>query len=417
MHAALVQYLTGWFRFPVLQTWDFDLPAQILIVDEIHLPTLLAQRPDFLDTVSLQSIIILCANPSRQATLSKDIKSGQVELVCKPFGPYKLARAVLRALEKAEASGSWQRNRPAVAPISETLVIPILERTITDSSFTSSASCATTPGLGPPTPGFGAPTPGSPGLRPTLTPPAKEVSSGSAGGFPFPSRDTDAGPSTAKHAKKPQDRASLLMPPASAGIQSLADREARGESSRTQSALTTLPVSPTLPGMPIRPSKGTITLPIGDAQLGVQTRKPRILLVEDNKVNMNLLHTFVERKGYGQDICKLAEDGQEGVDQFDKFVPDVIFMDISMPVMDGIEATRQIRKLEAKAKKKGETSTTPLSDHEKRKGKRSLIVALTGNAKGSDQAEAMQSGVDMYMTKPVSFKKLGKLLEDWREKE
>ena len=101
MHNALTQYLSKWYRFPVLKTWDFDLPASILVVDEIHLPTLLAQRPDYLETVSLQSIIVLCASPSRQAIMAKDIRSTQVEPICKPFGPFKLARAICRALERA----------------------------------------------------------------------------------------------------------------------------------------------------------------------------------------------------------------------------------------------------------------------------------------------------------------------------
>jgi hypothetical protein len=86
---------------PTLQTWDFEAPTQILILDEVHLPTLIAQRPTFLDTVSKQSIVILCANARRQAALSQDIASGHVELLSKPFGPFKLAKTICRALEKA----------------------------------------------------------------------------------------------------------------------------------------------------------------------------------------------------------------------------------------------------------------------------------------------------------------------------
>lgn len=68
-----------------------------------------------------------------------------------------------------------------------------------------------------------------------------------------------------------------------------------------------------------------------------------------------------------------------------------------MPIMNGFEATRAIRQHEGQ-------STPP--------GK-SMIIALTGLASGRDQAEGFSSGCDIYMTKPVSFKEVGKLLDDW----
>jgi CheY-like chemotaxis protein len=79
---------------------------------------------------------------------------------------------------------------------------------------------------------------------------------------------------------------------------------------------------------------------------------------------------------------------------------------ISMPIMDGYEATRAIRHFEGRRMSE---------DDQGRKRSRAFIVAITGNTSGNDQSEAFASGVDIYMTKPVSFKEVGRLLENWRE--
>ena len=152
-------------------------------------------------------------------------------------------------------------------------------------------------------------------------------------------------------------------------------------------------------------------------------RKPRLLLVDDNAINLRLLETFMRKRQYDY-TC--AEDGLRAVEAFgdaqqqQKEKPGsayrIIFMDISMPVMDGLEATRRIRKLEQtqreefeKEKESSETdgATMPLPPPS------ALIVALTGLANSQDQTSAFASGVDMFMTKPVKFKEIGRLLDDW----
>ncbi|OCL12003.1 hypothetical protein AOQ84DRAFT_286074 [Glonium stellatum] len=80
-------------------------------------------------------------------------------------------------------------------------------------------------------------------------------------------------------------------------------------------------------------------------------------------------------------------------------------MDISMPVLDGFAATRQIRDIEAEAAQCLPPMQTPAP---------SLIIALTGLASGRDQSEAFVSGFDLYMTKPVSFREVGRLLDNWQ---
>ena len=81
------------------------------------------------------------------------------------------------------------------------------------------------------------------------------------------------------------------------------------------------------------------------------------------------------------------------------FVPD-----ISMPVMNGFEATRAIRDIE---------EARSHNNRDVKKRAPALIIALTGLASSRDQSEAFTSGVDLFMTKPVSFKEVGRLLDNW----
>jgi CheY-like chemotaxis protein len=133
-------------------------------------------------------------------------------------------------------------------------------------------------------------------------------------------------------------------------------------------------------------------------------RMPRLLLVEDNKINLQMLHTYVRKQGFTDDMVSLATDGAQAVEAFKsqaqaKMAPDIILMDLSMPIMDGYEAARAIRRLETANKEP----------------KRAMIVAVTGNTGGSDEMEALAAGMDVYLTKPVSFKKIGRLLVKWQE--
>ncbi|THW91507.1 hypothetical protein D6C86_01640 [Aureobasidium pullulans] len=127
---------------------------------------------------------------------------------------------------------------------------------------------------------------------------------------------------------------------------------------------------------------------------------PHLLLVDDNHINLQLLVMFMKKHKFPY---QEAMNGQEALDKYiehssgdpDKPPFDYILMDISMPIMDGFEATRRIREFEAKQS---------LSH-------KATIIALTGLASAEAQADAASSGVDIYMPKPVKFQKLRPLLE------
>jgi two-component system cell cycle response regulator DivK len=110
---------------------------------------------------------------------------------------------------------------------------------------------------------------------------------------------------------------------------------------------------------------------------------PKILLVEDNEMNRDMVSRRLERRGYE---VVIAVDGQQGVDLALSTQPDLILMDMSLPVIDGWEATRQI-------KSKDGVKATP-------------VIALTAHAMSGDREKALEAGCDDYDTKPIELPRL-----------
>jgi two-component system cell cycle response regulator DivK len=109
----------------------------------------------------------------------------------------------------------------------------------------------------------------------------------------------------------------------------------------------------------------------------------RILIVEDNEMNRDMLSRRLKRKGYEVEV---AVDGQQGVEMATASMPDIVLMDMSLPIMDGWAATKTLRRNEATA------SLT--------------IIALTAHAMDGDRQKAMKAGCDDYDTKPIDLKRL-----------
>jgi two-component system, cell cycle response regulator DivK len=114
----------------------------------------------------------------------------------------------------------------------------------------------------------------------------------------------------------------------------------------------------------------------------------KILLVEDNEMNRDMLSRRLSRKGY--DIL-IAVDGAQGVAMAIAEKPDIILMDMSLPVIDGWEATRQL-------KANPETKTIP-------------AIALTAHAMSGDREKALEAGCDEYDTKPIELSRLLEKIE------
>ena len=110
---------------------------------------------------------------------------------------------------------------------------------------------------------------------------------------------------------------------------------------------------------------------------------PRILLVEDNEMNRDMLSRRLERKGYE---VVIAVDGGQGVEMSKSSSPDIILMDMSLPVLDGWEATKRVKADEA-------TKAIP-------------VIALTAHAMAGDEEKAREAGCDDYDTKPIDLPRL-----------
>jgi CheY-like chemotaxis protein len=185
------------------------------------------------------------------------------------------------------------------------------------------------------------------------------------------------------------------------------------------------PVSRSLPATPAAAPPSRSSTPVSQQM----TRTPRVLLVDDNKINLKLLQTFMRKRGYNHIFT--AEDGAQAVTSFKELLeqdipPQLIFMDVSMPVMDGFQSTRHIRELEAQQQRKlhpavmsnvdGTAAEVPPSSpvtQTTQQGQPCTIIALTGLASTRDQNEAFMSGMDLYLTKPIPFKEVAKLLDNW----
>jgi len=109
----------------------------------------------------------------------------------------------------------------------------------------------------------------------------------------------------------------------------------------------------------------------------------KILLVEDNEVNRDMLSRRLVRKGYE---VIMALDGRQAVEMAAAETPDLILMDMSLPVIDGWEATRQVKAAPA-------TRAIP-------------VIALTAHAMAGDREKAIQAGCDDYDTKPIDLPRL-----------
>jgi len=112
--------------------------------------------------------------------------------------------------------------------------------------------------------------------------------------------------------------------------------------------------------------------------------KRKILLVEDNPATIDVIQKELEFLGYESVV---AEDGKEGVEKASSYLPDLIIMDISLPKMDGLEASTAIRK-------NPKTQTIP-------------ILAATARALPGDKEKCLQAGCDDYIAKPFTHRELG----------
>ncbi len=139
-----------------------------------------------------------------------------------------------------------------------------------------------------------------------------------------------------------------------------------------------------------KPAPQKATPPPAEALPRLAEKYPlRILLAEDNPINRQLAVMILDKMGYS---CGVAENGKEVLDQLQKEPFDLIFMDIQMPEMDGLEATRHIRRS---------------------RGKQPVIIAMTANTTRKDRDDCLTEGMNDFLSKPVHLDELIRMMENW----
>ena len=408
---ALKTYIVAWYGLHFTTTFgESDIP-DVIIVDQRDEESLLRLIPDG----SPISVIVLCDTLSDRTTVHH-----RILYVSRPFGPYKLAKAVHVCIERT-ANDSLQSTKDVPKSLPELEQIPPISEL---SSLTINAMEDKSPVVA------------HSGSENAQTAVGTTVEEGeqSAAGFPFPEHEVINDEETtaatndlarqrvARHPIVGRKTDSVLeiprdMPPQSTIV----------KISEVGEETVISPLPPPTPAPAPEPERCA----------------PRILLVEDNSVNMMLLKTFMRKRKY-IDIDE-AVNGQQAIDAARVKSYDIVFMDISMPIKNGFEATREIRRMEAAARKlatrrlslgktlnpttagwpegvvdsNGALKTAQEEDAATAAAvaanppSPALIIALTGLASSQDQREAFVSGVDLFMTKPVSFKEVAKLLDNW----
>lgn len=112
-------------------------------------------------------------------------------------------------------------------------------------------------------------------------------------------------------------------------------------------------------------------------------------MVEDNVLNQKLIFLTLSKYGFEIDV---ANNGKEAVNRLEKKDYDIILMDLMMPVMDGLEATHEIR------------------EREKDSGKNNIIIGLTANTYDADRDKCLRNGMDEYMAKPFDIEKFDEII-------
>ena len=247
-------------------------------------------------------------------------------------------------------------------------------------------------------------------------------------GFTFPSLSSVPEQATID---RPGSTSSLAWngPPQKSGNQTFGSLATTSFHSPSLSSSTTTlpsPINPThrSPIMKLTLPKPKILTPPPNPITKPTSSSLHVLAVDDNALNLQLLYRYLlKREG---DTIVTARNGIEAVEAVkslrDKKSFDVIFMDISMPEMDGFEATRLIRSYENTQNFQSDDGNEKVVFEEKwdsergKGGNGAYIVALTGLASRRDRDLAQECGFDDFLTKPISFKRIGELLRGLSEK-
>ncbi|KAF5879053.1 putative two-component sensor protein histidine protein kinase (dhkj) protein [Botrytis fragariae] len=379
LEGSVRNFLTNWYGSKIV---PLSKNPAIILANAPDL-SVLANLRKMLPRQSKPSVLVLCPHSSRfNHSFAEAGIEGNVTVVAKPVGPLKLARALRSCLEGVtaasgtavtpDASGMAQGSTNDLSNIFEDLLISPNGGEVLDNSRMAVDSENARKAIESPTPN-------------ALVEKGKE--------FPFPL--PLGGKNSSSNGELSLDK-NLLTPIASSFGLSSPPNSSVGCVTSHPSGSSTATATTRQPSITIADS---------------DPFAPNLLLVDDNMINLKLLRHFITRLGYT--TVHEAENGLEAVKKVEERPEgyDIIFMDISMPILDGFDATKEIRKLE---KSRRERATTDDETDKSKKKNEALVVALTGLAGKDDVEKARACGIDLFMTKPVAMKEVRKMLENWR---
>lgn len=350
--SIIVHYVTEWYGLELV-SWPptTSTPVDLVLADE----QMLAVEQDSGFTTRVPALLVLCNKSDYGTAKTKWAHLARsVEMIPQPSGPHKLARLIRKSLDSI----------PDTTQHPMSIVLP--NRTVSQDTISSQGSTAS----------LRVKRLDLTGINLDLTSPPELTNSSSGGSTSSKSPESESEP------PMPYTATTGPLPLSSPYVEK--DEQLPTEPHSPTTTVTELPHIE-VEGEP-------------DAEAEVQA-KARVLVVDDNSINLKLMMTFMKKR----DLLALdaAENGKIAVDAVERMQGyDLIFLDMSMPVMDGFEAARTIRSLEK------ENHTWP----------RATIIALTGLSSPKDEADALASGVDLFLTKPVSFKSVAGLVDEWEEK-
>lgn len=361
-------YLTQWYdiRVTTFSNWN-EAPEVDLIIaieDEQH------DIINWSDPSAPGKLApVLLVTDRYFGTGSRQLPNGIFGYYTRPVGPHKLAKCLLACFEKLEGSNIGSNSTH--------------EETITKDGFDVNSRQVGASGA-----------------------PAKQQGASSS--------DEGSGSEIGNLGERPSPAAQSTLPIRVLPRQvSYSTADTSRDDAPVTSDMRPTPIDP--PTQTNTPSKPLVTPKISDFG-PIQSRPLQILVVEDNEINLQLLHRFLsKRKG---DRIAAARNGYEAVAAVQNTPDpyDVIFMDISMPGIDGFEATRQIRRYEGQsgARLQELTESPPRASAQlgQRGNQQAYIVALTGLGAGRDRDEAFKSGCNEFLTKPIPFQKVGRMLDE-----
>lgn len=362
LQASITTFLVSWYG---LQVVPLGQKANLIIANEAE-PNVISKLANHAAQIhrNYPPIVVLCSHNSRyKRGLSPPGLRCHVGFIAKPVGPLKLAKAILACFDgdfplatPGVEIPSNQADSSDLSNVFEGLSLSPHGGEVLDNSRMASDS---------------------ENARKAIESPTPNAFVEKAAEFPFPEpRDKT---SVSKGTAVPGDKKS---PSTSLGIvDTLAATFSHSSKVKTASKAP-------------KPSKPKL-------------RSPTLLLVDDNQINIRLLSTYLNRRGY--ETIHEAQNGLEAVHSVEARPEgyDIIFMDITMPVLDGFGATAQVRAIE---NKRAETAKSRSGGAG---GSPALIIAFTGRSSIEDQTEAVRCGIDLFMTKPVAFKEVGKIIDNW----